>query len=216
MENNNKGYVLINLMPYREKIKAQKTKNFTILISMFIGLSFLLIFTIYSIVSLQIESQLNRNEFISKENKKLDVDIKEIITLKEDIKQTLEKRKVVEDLQVDRSDVVNILNILSNQLPEGTSLKSLKQLDSKITIIGLTQSSNKVSNYMTNLESSQFFTKANLIEVKAIQNPIKKLNNKVADDIMLNEFTMEVFLTPKLIQTDVSDMKNKKIKKEAL
>lgn len=216
MENNNKGYVLINLMPYREKIKAQKTKNFTILMSMFIGLSFLLIFTIYSIVSLQIESQLNRNEFISKENKKLDIDIKEIITLKEDIKQTLEKRKVVEDLQVDRSDVVNILNILSNQLPEGTSLKSLKQLDSKITIIGLTQSSNKVSNYMTNLESSQFFTKANLIEVKAIQNPIKKLNNKVSDDIMLNEFTMEVFLTPKLIQTEVPDMKNKKIKKEAL
>jgi type IV pilus assembly protein PilN len=162
------------------------------------------------LLSLKVDGQLARNDFIVKENKKLDEDIKEISNLKEEIKQTLAKRKVVEDLQVDRSDVVNILNILSNQLPDGSSLKSVKQVGSKVTIIGMTQSNNKVSNYMTNLESSQFFTAATLIEIKAIANPSKKLNAKVADDQTYSEFTIEVNLKPKAIPVDPNEKKGGK------
>lgn len=205
MEQNTKGYVLINLMPYREKIKSQKIRNLSILLGAFAGLSAAFVFAAYSLVSLEVDFQGQRNNFIVEENKKLDADIKEIATLKEDIKQTLAKRKVVEDLQVDRSDVVNILNIVSNQLPDGASLKSVKQTDAKITIVGLTQSNNKVSNYMTNLEATNFFTNANLIEIKAIQNPAKKANAKVSDDQTISEFTIEI-----MVKTKVQPVEDKK------
>lgn len=211
MEQNNKGYVLINLMPYREKIKSTKIRKLNILLTGFAGLAAVFVFGLYSLVSLETDFQLQRNEFIVNENKKLDSDIKEILTLKDDIKQTLEKRKVVEDLQVDRSDGVNILNLISSQLPEGASLRSIKQVESKINIIGLTQSNNKVSNYMTNLESTSFFTNANLIEIKAIQNPNqngKKLAAKVADDLTISEFNMEVTVKPKAQVVEDSDKKN--------
>lgn len=210
MEDNNKGYVLINLMPYREKIKLQKIRNLGIILSGFVALSGALVFSLYSLVSLETDTQIERNEYISKENKKLDNDIKEIANLKEEIKQTLAKRKVVEDLQVDRSDVVNILNTISNQLPDGTSIKSIKQVDTKITIVGLTQSNNKVSNYMTNLEKNQFFTNAELVEIKAIPNPVKKPNAKVAEDQNFSEFTINVYLTPKVQAVDPKDKKTQK------
>lgn len=214
MEQNNKGYVLINLMPYREKIKSQKVRNLSILFGAFAGLSAAFVFATYTLVSLEIDFQTQRNNFIVEENKKLDSDIKEIANLKEDIKQTLAKRKVVEDLQVDRSDVVNTLNIISNQLPDGASLKSVKQTDAKISIVGITQSNNKVSNYMTNLEATNFFSNANLVEIKAIQNPSKKANAKVSDDQTISEFTVEVMVKPKVQPVEEKkSVKNANVKK---
>lgn len=212
MEEHNRGYVLINLMPYREKIKQQKIKMVVGTMSGFIFLSLLLLVALYSLISLQIDNQIERNDFINKENKKLDANIKEISNLKEEIKQTLAKRKVVEDLQVDRSDVVNILNIISNQLPEGMSLKSIKQTNNILTIIGLTQSNNKVSNYMINLESANFFTKPELVEIKSVQNPTKKQGAKVADDQSYSEFIIKITIKSKLPAEDIKD-KNKNIKK---
>lgn len=213
MEQNDKGYVLINLMPYREKIKSRKIKTVSVLFAGFAIFAGIVLFSLYSFISLEMDSQIQRNNFISAENKKLDEDIKSIAALKEDIKQTLAKRKVVEDLQVDRSDVVTILNIISNQLPDGSSLKSIKQVDNKITIVGTTQSNNKVSNYMTNLDNSGYFSGADLIEIKAISNPSKKPNAKVSDDQTLNEFTINATVKAKEVPADKKG--NKKVTKGA-
>ena len=192
-----KGYVFINLLPYRERNKKEKITQIVMYLSFYVIVAITLLIVAYSYVSLEIDNQRDRNSYIEKENKKLDDIIKSIAELKDNIKQTLEKRKVVEVLQVNRSDAVNLLNKIANVLPEGTSLKSVTQKEEsgadKITIIGITQSNNKVSEYMTALENAGYVNPS-LIETKAVQNPSKKVGAKVLDDSIYNEFTIYFYL----------------------
>lgn len=204
-----KGYVFINLLPYREKNKKEKLQKVMGYLLMYVLLAIMLLVMAYSFVSYQIENQKDRNTYITQENKKLDNKIKEISELKDSIKQTLEKRKVVEVLQLNRSDAVNLLNNLANLIPEGTTIKSVTQKEEdgrdKITIVGLTQSNNKVSEYMTALEAAGYLNPT-LIETKAIQSPSKKGNAKVIDDTVYNEFSIYVYL-PKY---EIEEPTNKK------
>jgi len=213
MEEIQKGYVFVNLLPYREKNKKEKIQNITLYLVMYALISITLIVLAYSFYSFEIDNQKDRNSYIEKQNKKLDDKIKEIADLKDNIKQTLEKRKVVEVLQVNRSDAVNLFNNIANLLPEGTSLKTVVQKEEdgkdKITITGMTQSNNKVSEYMTSLEKAGYVNPY-LVETKAIQTT-KKQGGKVVDDIMYNEFTIFVYL-PKYEIEDTS-MKKKGSKK---
>lgn len=220
----NKGYIFINLLPYREQIRKEQIKQFSLLMGFFAAIAAFIVFVMYSAFSLEIESQNSRNEYIQKQNKKLDNDIKSIASLKDEIKDTLAKRKVVENLQINRSDSVNILNAISLQLPEGMTLKSVVEEDdkvvqgqTKITIVGTTISNNKVSNYMTALASTDIFVNPELVEVKAIQIPSKKQNAKVKDDQNISEFTINVYLKakPEVIEENKKDKKssaqNKKV-----
>ena len=209
MEEIQKGYVFVNLLPYREKNKKEKIQNITAYLFMYALISITLIFLTYTYYSLEIDNQKDRNNYIEKENKKLDDKIKEIADLKDNIKQTLEKRKVVEVLQVNRRDAVNLFNNIANVLPEGTSLKTLVQKEEdgrdKITITGVTQSNNKVSEYMTALEKSGYVNPY-LVETRAIQST-KKQGGKIIDDISYNEFTIFVYL-PKYEIEDTSMKKS--------
>jgi type IV pilus assembly protein PilN len=198
-----KGYILVNLLPFREKNKKEKITQIGIYWTIFVLLSLGLNFMGYYFISLEKDSQKERNSFIKQEEEKLDKDIKEISALKDNIKNTLDKRKVVERLQLDRGDAVNLLNYLSKNLPDGTSLKQVNQTEDlirkqdKIIITGITQSNNKISTYMSNLTESGIYVDANIIETKAIQNPNKKPNSKVADDDIYNEFKIYMFINKK-------------------
>jgi type IV pilus assembly protein PilN len=210
-----KGYIVINLLPYREKLKKEKIRQLSLLMGFFAVCAAAVVFVMYSLMNYELNEQNQRNSYIANENKKLDADIKEIANLKADIKDTLAKRQVVESLQVNRSDAVSILNDVSNQLPENTTLKWVKQEGNKITIVGDTTSNNKVSNYMTNLSATNFFINPELVEVKSVQITNTKANSKVSDDQNLNEFTMNVYLKPPVEDEDSTSKKKLKNKKQA-
>lgn len=134
----NKGFIIINLLPYRDKIKKDKLRQFGLLMAFFVLVAGAVIFSGHTILSFKISSQESRNKYIENKNEGLDKQIKEISNLKDEIKETLAKRQVVESLQVNRSDTVTILNEISKQIPEGMLLKSVKQSLEKITIVGIT------------------------------------------------------------------------------
>lgn len=204
----NKGFIIINLLPYRDKIKKDKLRQFGLLMALFVVAAGAVIFSGHTLLSLKISSQEARNKYVETQNENLDKQIKEIVSLKDEIKETLAKRQVVEGLQVNRSDTVTILNEISKQLPEGMVLKNVKQVLDKITVVGVTQSNAKVSNYMSNLEQTKAFENAQLVEVKLLPVVAKSTINKtVANDIRLSEFTLMVDLEKKL------EVKEEKIKK---
>jgi type IV pilus assembly protein PilN len=97
----------------------------------------------------------------------------------------LARKKVVETLQANRSEVVHLLDQLVRQLPDGVYLKGVKQLGEKVTITGYTQSQARVSTLMRNLDSSANLERPGLIEIKATQ-----VGNQ-----RLNEFTMSINVT---------------------
>lgn len=199
---NNKGYVLINLLPYREKLKKEGIQKFGVLMGLFVLLSGAVILSGHTYLSVKIDSQNARNSFIEKENKALDAQIKEIATLKDEIKETLAKRQVVERLQVNRADGVNVLNEVSIKMPEGLVVKSVNKVGEKVTIVGETQSNAKVAEYMTALDSSEVFELPQLIEVKSItaKKPVGRNAPRGAavEEINSNEFSLTVNMERKV------------------
>lgn len=198
-----KGYIVINLLPYREKIKREKLKLFGLIIGSFAIAAGLLIFAGSTYMSLRIDGQNARNKYVETKNKELDSQIKQIAGLRDEIKDTLAKRQVVESLQVDRSDGVNILNELSLQLPEGVIVKTVKQVGNKLSITGLTSANSKVANYMNNLDNTPIFQNSQIIEIKLVNVPAVvtpgRGGKRVSEDIKESEFLITVDMEPKIV-----------------
>lgn len=209
----NKGYIVINLLPYREKIKKQKIQQFFSIVILFAAAAFAIVVAGSAYLSMQASNQESRNKFIEAENKKLDEQITEIATLKETIAETLSKRRVVESLQVNRSDGVNILNELSVQMPEGIKLSSVTQNGNQLTIVGKTSSNSKISTYMTSLEDTPVFKDAQILEIKRISQPRapsqRGPNNQAS--FVESQFTLVVNMEREIVVEDKkSQSKNRK------
>lgn len=195
----NKGYIVINLLPYREKIKKQRIQQFFGIVVLFAVAAFGVVLAGSGYLSVQESNQKARNTFMEKQNAELDEQIVEIGTLKETIAETLAKRRVVESLQVNRSDGVNILNELSIQMPEGIKLSSVTQSGNKITIVGNTSSNSKISTYMTALEDTPVFKDAQILEIKKIVDNKKEKKTKYSYVFSESQFTLVVNMEREIV-----------------
>jgi type IV pilus assembly protein PilN len=117
---------------------------------------------------------------------KLDEQIKEIDRLRDQIQQVLARKAVVETLQSNRNEAVHLLDQLVRQLPEGIYLRSVKQTDKKVQIVGYAQSSARVSTLMRNIEGSPWIAKPELVEIKLVTMP----SPARTEPTRLNEFTL--------------------------
>ena len=111
--------ILINLLPHREeKRKRKKIAFFAGLgLAAFAGLAVVGVW--YVLVQQLTSAQRERNQYLSSEIAKLEVQIKDIATLKAEIESLKARQKAVEDLQIDRNLPVHLLNELVKQTPEG-------------------------------------------------------------------------------------------------
>ena len=165
--------VRINLLPHRE-LKRQRQKQAFFLMS---GLSVVagaaLVLLVWSVLEGYIDAQQGRNKLIADENRRLDAQIKEIATLRQEIDALRARQKAVEDLQSDRNEPVYLLDELTRQTPEGIYLRSFKQEDRKVTIAGWAASNERVSEFLRNLTNNgHYVERPELIEIKlAGQSP---------------------------------------------
>jgi len=97
------------------------------------------------------------------------------------------RQQAVEDLQTDRNVPVYLLDELVKQTPEGVYLTSIKQNANLVTIGGLSQTNERVSELLRNTAyNSAWFEKPELVEIKAANVQIGRDQRKVFD------FTMRV------------------------
>jgi type IV pilus assembly protein PilN len=160
--------ILINLLPHREeRRKRRKTAFFVglgLAAAMGIGISTLW----YGGVQQMISSQQDRNAFLESENKKLDNQIRDIASLRSEIEALKSRQKAVEDLQTDRNIPVHLLNDLAKQVPEGVYLSSIKQAGNVVTIAGVAQTNERVSELLRNTShSAAWLEKPELVEIKS-------------------------------------------------
>ena len=74
----------------------------------------------------------------------------------------------MEDLQSDRNLPVHLLTELVNQLPDGVYITSLKQADQTVTMQGMAQSNERVSEMLRNLSNNTpWLSKPELVEIVA-------------------------------------------------
>jgi type IV pilus assembly protein PilN len=100
------------------------------------------------------------------EIKRLEGQIKDIANLQAEIAALRARQQAVEDLQADRNLPVHLLNELVHQLPDGVFLTSMKQENQTVSIQGMAQSNERVSELLRNLGSkSPWLTRPELVEI---------------------------------------------------
>ena len=160
--------ILINLLPHREAARKRRKQMFqtTMLLSFMGGL--LIAGLIYSMLQSMIADQQIKNSLLQAEIKVLEKQIVEIAGLENEITALRARQKAVEDLQSDRNLPVHLLHELVVQLPDGAYVTSLKQDGQVISMQGMAQSNERVSEMLRNLaENTPWFSKPELTEIVA-------------------------------------------------
>jgi len=163
--------VRINLLPHREQKRQARQRQFISLALSLAVLGLAIVALVHGVLAAQIENQKDRNNLLKKEIAKLDEQIKEIDRLRDQIQAVLARKQVVETLQANRSEAVHLLDQLVRQLPDGVYLRTIKQTNDKIQLIGYAQSNARVSTLMRNIEASPWLTKPELVEVQLVPAP---------------------------------------------
>jgi len=143
---------------------------------MTVGLGLLIVFFVHGIISARISYQMERNQYLEKEIAILETQIAEIKKLKEQIQVLLARKKVVEELQTNRSETVHLLDQLVRQLPEGVYLKGIKETGNRVDLTGYAQTNARVSTLLRNLESTPQFEAPNLVEIKSVVQGTSRLS----------------------------------------
>jgi type IV pilus assembly protein PilN len=172
----------LNLLPWRDTRRKEQDRQ---LLSIAVGawiLMGLVVFYAHLHVSGLIENQQKRNDYLVSETKKLDEEIKEIKELQAARAALLARMRVIQQLQMDRTQIVHLFDDLVRKLPEGVYLTSLKQTGQLITLNGNAQSNARVSAFMRNLDASDWFTKPDL----------DVINVKTKGNDRVSEFTLRV------------------------
>jgi len=174
--------IKINLLPHREERRKQRKQDFysLLVLAAIVGVLILILVGFYNASAISVQN--SRNLLIKDANVKLDEEIKEIATLKEEIEGLKARQQAVEDLQGDRNQPVYLLSELVAQTPEGIYLRSVKQDGQRIVLLGYAQSNERVSEYLKNLtNNSDWLNKPDLIEIKSAGIGQGKDARKVSD-----------------------------------
>lgn len=160
--------IKINLLPHREEKRRQRRQAFFSMLLLSAVLGSLVVLLVAGFIGNRISSQDERNNFIKAENAKLDEQIKEIATLKQEIEALKARQQAVEDLQADRNQPVYLMDELVKQVPEGVYLRSFKQNGQRIHIVGTAQSNERVSELLRNFSNnSPWLERPDLIEIRS-------------------------------------------------
>ena len=160
--------ILINLLPHREERRKRRRTAFFVALGFAAVIGFAFIALWYGVLEQMMSTQQERNRFLTAEIAKLDLQIKDIATLRTEIEALKARQGAVEDLQSDRNVPVHILNDLVRLTPEGIYFVAVKQEGSVLTVSGIAQSNERVSEFLRNTGTdSQWLVRPELVEIKA-------------------------------------------------
>jgi type IV pilus assembly protein PilN len=163
--------IKINLLPHREMKRKARRTQFLVIAAFFALVGFAIVGAVGFVYNQYIDDQKSTNEFIKKENKKLDTEIAEIAKLKEEIEGLKARQKAVEDLQADRNLPVHMLDELVKFTPDGISLFSVKQTGLKVEVRGMTVNNARVADYLRNLSNNSQWLERPELQVIAGAGP---------------------------------------------
>lgn len=160
--------ILINLLPHREAARKLRKDVFNVSLGLAALAGGVLAGIIFLAFQSQISDQQGRNQLLQTEIKRFDTQIKEIAGLESEITALRARQQAVEDLQADRNLPVHLLTELVKQLPDGVYIVSMRQDNQTVTLQGVAQSNERVSELLRNLgNNTPWFSKPELVEIVA-------------------------------------------------
>ncbi len=160
--------ILLNLLPHREVARRRRRELFQASLGASAVAGLLVAGGLYLWQAHQLSSQEARNALLRTEIQRLDGQIRDIATLQGEIAALRVRQQSVEDLQADRNLPVHLLNDLVRLLPEGVYLTALRQDRQVVTLTGVAQTNERVSELLRNLgQGSPWLSRPELVEIVA-------------------------------------------------
>ena len=160
----------INLRPWREELRAERQKQFVVMIMGAVIIAGGLVFLWKADMDNRIAYQESRNAYIETAARELDKQIEEIENLKRKRDELLSRMQVIQDLQGKRPVIVRVFDELVRTLPDGLYYTSLKKASERVDIVGMSESNSRISALMRRFEESDWFNDPNLSNVSAADN----------------------------------------------
>ncbi len=158
--------ILINLLPHREAARKRRRDIFNVSLGAAFVLGLLISGAIYLWFQARISDQQSQNRVLQGEIKRLENQIKDIASLESEIAALRARQQAVEDLQADRNVPVHLMTELSRQLPDGVYIANMKQENQNVTLQGVAQSNERVSELLRNLaKNTPWFSRPELVEI---------------------------------------------------
>ncbi|MEQ8802898.1 MAG: PilN domain-containing protein, partial [Haliea sp.] len=133
----------INLLPWREERRAERKKEFLVLLAAVVAVGIGLIMLGDRLVNGQIDYQKARNQYLTQEIRVLDKQVEEIKDLQRRRNQLIERMRVIQELQGNRPIIVRVLDQLVRTVPDGVFYTSLTSQNNLISVTGIAESNNR-------------------------------------------------------------------------
>lgn len=158
----------INLLPWREELRAEKTRQFASMLGLSAFMTGLIILLVHINIANQIGHQEERNGILQKEIDSLDLAIIKIQQLEKTKEELLSRMEVIQSLQQRRPQIVHLFDEIVRTVPEGIYITAIKQTGKDLAINGVAESNGRVSAYMRNIDASDWMAtpKLKVIETK--------------------------------------------------
>jgi type IV pilus assembly protein PilN len=165
--------ILINLLPHREVKRRQRKQAFFVGLGLAALVGALAVGAWTMALNHLTQRQQDRNAYLRTEIKKLEDQIKDIANLRNEIESLKARQAAVEDLQLNRNVPVRLLDDLVKHTPEGIYLTAIRQTDSEVTVSGMAQTNERVSEFLRNAQAKlAWLDRLELVEIKAVTPPV--------------------------------------------
>ena len=156
----------INLLPWREARRKEQQRNFIVMMTLAVAVAALGVFLTHLQIQAKIEGQEARNEYLRGEItrlKKAEAEIKELDKTKA---RLLSRLEIIQNLQTSRPGMVRVFDTLVRLIPENLYITSIKNEGNQLTLKGVANSNNVISEFMRHLADSPLFGEPILQVVK--------------------------------------------------
>ena len=158
--------IFLNLLPHRETARIRRRQQFYQLLAASAVVGALISAAVLGWFYAAIDSQGQTNLLLEREIKVLDQQNQEVKDLEAQILALKLRQRAVEDLQSDRNVTVRLISELALQLPKGILLSNMSQSGTDLSITGVAQTNEKVSEFLVNLgRAGGWFLKPELVEI---------------------------------------------------
>ena len=157
--------IRINLLPVRESRRLEAVKRELILGGLIGFVAAGVCGAMFIVVQAQVSDMRAENAQLQQEIdnlKAIVARVDEVDKLKKDLRKKLD---VISQLKRSKHGPVHLLDELSNATPEKLTLTGLKEDNRNLSIVGIAVSNEVISQFLSNMEQSDWFDDVYLIEI---------------------------------------------------
>ncbi|MFC0119323.1 PilN domain-containing protein [Pseudoalteromonas xiamenensis] len=174
----------INLLPWRQQQRQASQKRFLALIGSLVFVAFFSMYMLGGIYSSMRDGQDIKNAYLNTEIALLDKQIREINELNTKKENLQQRMKLIEELQSNRNLGTQLIDEIARIVPAGIYLTSLERKGKMLKVVGRSESNNRLSSMLRNVESSYLLEKPTLQGIVAGEQQAR----------LLSDFTMQFYI----------------------